>query len=114
MVDEVLGLTLWVGPDEMTISVRGEVDVFTGGVVRAALLAVLGQRNRLVLDLREVEFIDSAGLGAITDAWRAAEEAEEAGFAIAGPLQPPVQRLLEITGLAATLPVVKPGSEPSS
>jgi len=50
------------------VSVTGEVDLFTAPQLRARLadLVAAGELH-LVVDLHQVEFIDSAGLGALVD-----------------------------------------------
>lgn len=52
---------------------RGELDAFTVSQFREAL-AELANRPRLVIDLSEVPFIDSAGLGALIGGIRRTRE----------------------------------------
>jgi anti-sigma B factor antagonist len=55
--------TAWI------VCLGGELDLYNAERVREALLEVTRQApERLVLDLSEVEFIDSTALGALDDA----------------------------------------------
>jgi anti-anti-sigma factor len=52
------------------ITVAGELDLTTVGQLRELLLtqANRGQENRVIVDLTQVEFIDSAGLALLVEA----------------------------------------------
>src|SRR5438874_12784052 len=55
------------------LHVRGEVDVTTTPRVRARLVAMLSNgKPQLIVDLEEVRFLDSSGLGAIVAALKLA------------------------------------------
>jgi anti-sigma B factor antagonist len=84
------------------IVIRGELDLATGPELEAEL-ARLGDPppEFLVLDLRELEFMDSTGLSILIKAHqRAVEEGRGLGL-VRGPQQ--VQRLLELTGVTERL-----------
>jgi anti-sigma B factor antagonist len=87
------------------VSVSGEVDVSTCGVLRSALLRVVTDENYrgLVLNLAGVTFIDSAGIGVLVGVWRRVS-AIDGGLAVAMP-SPQVQRVLNATGLTKVLSV---------
>jgi len=55
--------------------------------------------RRVVLDLRELEFMDSTGLRLVLSAAR-----EIPNLTLTGPLQEPVKRLLELTQTLTILP----------
>ena len=93
------------------ISPHGEIDIATATQVEAAFDAARGAQA-LLLDLREVEFIDTSGLRLI---FHELEQSEAEGYRFAvirGPTR--VQRLLEIAGfphedsLFVDAPVVTP------
>jgi anti-sigma B factor antagonist len=82
------------------VAPSGELDLGTAGQLRSAL-----ERSRedgpLVLDLRDVRFMDSVGLGLVIEEHRRAER-EGTDFRLRrGPEH--VQRLCEMTGLAARM-----------
>lgn len=80
----------------------GELDMLAAPVVGARLdeLAAAGFAH-LVLDLREVSFLDSSGLRLIL-AWDAKARNDGLSFElVAGPA--PVQRMFEVTGVADRL-----------
>jgi anti-sigma B factor antagonist len=59
--------------DWVVVTVSGEVDMATGPTLRDDLLGVLARGNhRVVLDLSNVTFMDSSGLGALLGGHRRA------------------------------------------
>ena len=87
-----------------TLSVAGEVDLASVGVLRAAISAALqSSSGELWIDLGETEFMDSAGLHLLVDTQH---EVMRRGrrLVIICP-RGSVRRMLEITGLAEVLPV---------
>jgi anti-sigma B factor antagonist len=79
---------------ELDLSVRADVVAQVTGVLSADPPPT-EPVNRLVIDLGEVTFCDSSGLGALLDIRRAAGDAEVPMVLRAVP--PPVARLLELT-----------------
>ena len=84
---------------------RGEFDIAYAGQLEGeiARFADAGG-HRLVLDLRELEFIDSTGLRIVLET---RQRAVDGGFEleiVRGPQQ--VQRVFELTGLDERLPFV--------
>lgn len=67
-----------------------------------------GVRN-LIFDLSNVKFVDSSGLSAILTAHRLWKDS--GSFVIAGPLQPMVLKLIEISRLETILAIVPSLSE---
>jgi anti-sigma B factor antagonist len=82
--------------------VSGSVDLASRGRLLEVGHAALRREgcHGLLLDLADVRFVDSTGVGAFVEL---ASEAEDQGatFEIRNP-SPRVQRLLEVTGLADT------------
>ena len=89
------------GPDSV-LTLFGELDLASSPALEEELDRVAGSA-RVVIDLRELEFIDSTGLSVLVKAHqRAGEEGREFGL-VKGAGQ--VERLLSLTGLAERLNV---------
>lgn len=87
------------------VSVSGELDLASGPELETELDRLGGPETRLVvIDLRELDFMDSTGLSIIVRAHqRMAGEGCEMGL-VKGSQQ--VQRLLDLTGVADRLRLV--------
>lgn len=76
------------------------LDIEVAADFRAMLLALIDQGNRqLVVDLNEVTFIDSSGLGALVSALKTLKRTTGPGDVRLARVQPPVVSLLEIIRL---------------
>jgi anti-sigma B factor antagonist len=76
------------------------VDIEVAAQFRAALLDLIEQGHRsLVVDMSEVSFIDSSGLGALVSALKALKTQERNGDIRLANVQQPVVALLEIIRL---------------
>jgi anti-sigma B factor antagonist len=73
----------------------GELDAYTVGTFREAL-AQLATVRRLLIDLSDVPFMDSSGLGALIGGIRRAREAD--GEVTVACSRPTLTRLLHTTG----------------
>jgi anti-sigma B factor antagonist len=79
--------------DAVVVAPVGEIDLLTVDHVRAELQAAAAETQRVVLDLRNVSFIDSAGLRLVLESSRAV-----GAFAVVrGPRE--VQRVFDLVGL---------------
>ncbi|MEV6598204.1 STAS domain-containing protein [Actinoplanes sp. NPDC051346] len=84
--------------DVTTVALRGEVDVLNVDQVRVALVEALEARPReLVVDLSELSFIDSTGLGAIIFGFQRARD-EGIDFTLARPTKG-VHQILVLSGV---------------
>jgi anti-anti-sigma factor len=88
---------------EPVLVLRGEFDL-TGVRVFEDAVAAVRPRDSLVLDLSELAFLDSSGLGAFVVVHERAR-AEGWSLVLSGP-QPPVAMVLHISGLAQRLTIV--------
>ena len=80
----------------MVVSLAGELDLYNVSEVSTALAeAAEGAPERLVIDLGEVDFVDSTALGALVEA----RKELETQVLLAAP-GPDVRRALEVSGLA--------------
>jgi len=86
----------------VVLALSGELDVASGPELEAELTRA-ADRELVVVDLRELEFIDSTGLGVIVKGHQRAQEAGRRLALVRGRGQ--VQRLLGLTGLSDQLPV---------
>jgi anti-anti-sigma factor len=90
------------------IAISGELDIASAPELEQALDQIRPELTKLVIvDLRELEFMDSTGLSIIVRAHQRLSERDCELTLIKG--QPQVQRLLDLTGVADRLRVV---SEP--
>ena len=91
--------------DVALIAVSGELDIASAPELAQTLEQIRPEQTKLVIvDLRELEFMDSTGLSIIVRAHqRLAEEGCELTL-IKG--KPQVQRLLDLTGVADRLRLV--------
>ncbi len=89
----------------MLVEVEGELDILTAPRLASQLGAVIrSSPNDVVLDLRQVEFIDSAGLQILLNARRRLDRSSRSLSVICD--QGPVRRVIELARLVETLGVV--------
>jgi anti-sigma B factor antagonist len=83
--------------DAVVVHLAGELDLYNAEIVREALLGSAAEwPARLVVDLAEVEFIDSTTLGILVETKRALPDSHPLLLAAPGPA---ARRALELTGL---------------
>jgi anti-sigma B factor antagonist len=81
------------------VVVHGEIDVATSPMLRSELASVLAaQPADVTIDLHDVSFVDSSGLGVMVGALKRLREAGGERFAILDP-QDAVRKVFDITGL---------------
>jgi anti-sigma B factor antagonist len=91
--------------EAVVLAVRGELDLSTVDILRDSLRSQQVRAATVVLDLRQLQFIDSSGLSLLVSEQQRARE-DGFRFAIAVGGAPAVQRLFELTGLQGTLTLV--------
>ncbi len=83
------------------ISVSGEVDLYSTPQLRELLwwakAQTVSDHPRVVVDLSEVEFMDTAGLEVLLEEWNASRQLDGRMCLVAR--EGPVSRLLELSGL---------------
>lgn len=92
---ELLDIQIEDSRDYVVCRPEGELDAFTVSQFRE-VLAELSTRPRLVIDLSEVPFMDSAGLGALIGGIRRTRE--QGGDVSVACNRPTLIRLLRTTG----------------
>jgi anti-sigma B factor antagonist len=93
--------------DTQVISLHGELDLSNAATAEVALQTALETSDaKVVVDLRELEFIDSTGI-ALLVATLARNDGDEARIRFLPSSFPAVTRVLELTGLAERLPLAE-------
>ena len=88
--------------DHAIAAVAGEIDIFTAARLRERLSELAASSHRMVIDLDQVTFIDSAGLSALVGtANRAAAHGTSLHVVCA---RPKILKLFRLTGLDRRLP----------
>jgi anti-anti-sigma factor len=101
-----------IRPDRRRVIVRlaGELDLRVGGDAGAAVDELLDAGFRyVVVDLRELSFLDSSGAHILGAAWRSAERQQRAMSLIRGPQN--VQRVLQLTRAESLFTFVAAGED---
>jgi anti-anti-sigma factor len=91
------------------LALRGELDLATVPLLEDALQSAEHSHELVVVDLRDLTFLDSTGLHVLISAEQRARRSGGRLVLVQGP--PQVRRLLELTGAIEQLQVV---SDPSS
>jgi anti-anti-sigma factor len=103
--------TSWRDGDRTTVRYGGELDLTNEGLAKAELEIALDRGGReLVLDLRDLTFLDARGVHVLLEALSACEALQRQLHVIPAPLR--VQRILGLCGLAKRFEPMAPG-EPS-
>lgn len=86
------------------LSVAGEIDVYTAPRLREQLLELAnGGTTRAIVDMTEVSFVDSTGLGVLVSGLKRFREA--GGDLVLVVVQPQILKVLEITGLTGVFSI---------
>ena len=87
------------------VALAGELDLANADTAGSALESSLeDSASRLIVDMRELEFIDSTGIALLVSTLRG-EEGKRISFIPSSA--PAVTRVLELTGLAQRLPLAE-------
>lgn len=80
------------------MSVSGEVDLHTAPMLRERIHELTEQgTDRIVLDLSELSFMDSTGLGVLVAGLKRLKSRD--GELVLAGMQDPVKKILQVTGL---------------
>jgi anti-anti-sigma factor len=93
--------------EKIVVVASGEIDVSSADRLHAQLRGLLSGFSQVVLDLRQVDFIDAAGLHCMLDVDQASRDAGVEFLLIPGPEQ--VQRLFQVTRTEHVLRFTEPG-----
>jgi len=100
-MDEMLEVTVEILDDLPIVRARGEIDVSTAPTLRAELTSLPDGADRVVVDLSEVTFLDSTGLGVLIGAMKRMRDGEAEGRVDLVVTRPHIQKVLEVTGLTS-------------
>jgi len=103
--DESALLTVHIDDSDGSVSVvelAGEIDLGTIPRMEEPLAEQLGQRSAVMLDLREVSFIDSSGIGALIRLFRSADGTPMNVLVGAGSQ---VERIFEVAAVNDAMPI---------
>jgi anti-sigma B factor antagonist len=93
-----------------TVTLEGEVDVYTAPRLKEELVALLDAGcTSMIVDLEKVAFIDSSGLGVLVGALRRAREKD--GVVRLVCTRDSVLKIFRITGLDKVFPIFSDASE---
>src|SRR5579872_6836244 len=82
------------------VRVGGEVDVASAPELEKLLESLPVAGEDVVVDLTDVTFLDSTGLGVLVGAWNRCQKSEPAGKLALVVATSEIERLLEVTGLS--------------
>ncbi|MEU3826962.1 anti-sigma factor antagonist [Streptomyces sp. SID486] len=104
-VSETLHVTVQhTGDRTAVVAVAGDVDLHTASVLRGHALAVVEQGvPHLVLDLAQVDFVDSTGLSTLIHLLHATHRA--GGSLLLAEVPDRLMRMINMTGISQLLPV---------
>jgi anti-sigma B factor antagonist len=103
VMDGALTITVRSERGVVIAAVAGEIDISTVAQLRKRLFELADNGGTLIIDLNQVAFIDSAGLGALVGTARRAAEHGGSLHAVCSQQQP--RRLLWMTGVDRRIPL---------
>ncbi|PID54123.1 MAG: anti-sigma B factor antagonist [Micrococcales bacterium] len=90
--------------DRSVVAVQGEIDVYTAPVLREHLNELVADgRHHLVIDMTEVEFLDSTGLGVLVGCLKRIR-AQDGTLALVCH-EEKILKVFRITGLTKVFPI---------
>jgi anti-anti-sigma factor len=104
----VLRVTVESVEDACLLRVSGEVDASTASELRGYIRDARNEQDTVLVDLSEVDFMDSTGLRVLLDASRSSAMGKWEFFIVRPSAT--VRRLIELTATAGSLPLVEPDS----
>ena len=100
-------LVIDTGEDRVTFTPRGELDLATAPELEEKVLAAVTDGTRtVVLDLRELTFMDSTGVRTIVAAHQVSEQSGNELRVVRPPRESAVSRVIEISGIDDALGLV--------
>lgn len=94
------GLQALADRELLTLAVHGDLDIATAPLLGERLRAAVADGQHVVLDLRDVRFIDSSGVAVLLNALRRQTRARRRLALVTGRASP-VRHVLQITGVTS-------------
>lgn len=107
-----MNLTIDIKRNELNVEIKvaGEIDAYTAPELREALFPLAEQDSiNMMIDLTEVTYMDSTGLGVIVGVFKMVR-AQQGEFEMMG-LSNRLERLFDITGLAEIIKINSVGTK---
>ena len=97
--------------DRLTVALRGELDHCSAMTIRRELDALLSDQGvrQLLLDMAELRFMDSSGIGVILGRYRIL--AARGGGVWVRNMNPQIQRIFHLSGMGQVIHVAKQEQE---
>ena len=95
--------------DVSVVTLEGELDLSNVDPVRTELVAAAGEAATIVLDLRDVGFVDSSGIRLLVETERMATERGIAFLVVRGPGH--ILRLFDLAGITERLSLIDDPAE---
>jgi anti-anti-sigma factor len=90
---------------------RGEIDLSNAAQIKRSITeSMSNQERKLVIDLSDVLYLDSAGIGMLFDISRRLAEHEQQLILLV-PAESPVRRSLQVSGWPADVPMAETPEE---
>lgn len=103
-MDADLKIGLTMSGNYPTLNLEGEVDAYTCSSFREAMIEALESHGKdLIINMCDVEYIDSSGLGALVGGLKRVSEKQGRIFVVCS--NPQVRKVFDITGLVKVFPV---------
>lgn len=102
--DVSLAIEVLPSDGQTVISLAGELDVSTSGELREALERIDVRVPSIILDLSELSFVDSTGIGCLFKLERRA--ADHGCLVVARNPQPQIHRVMEMTQLNRLIAII--------
>jgi anti-sigma B factor antagonist len=96
--------------EDYAVSASGEVDLYSSPKLREAIQKGADtQSKKLVVDLRDVSYMDSSGVATLVEGLRATSESEM-GFALRNPSDS-VMKVLQLSRLDSVFDISQPAQQ---
>jgi anti-anti-sigma factor len=102
-MDERLSVSVRREDGSAIVTVSGDLDLSTVSLLRDPLYELTDEGGPVIVDLEQVTFIDSTGLGALVGAYR--RTAAHGGSLYAVCARPQARKLLWLTGVDRRIPL---------